>query len=238
MPGYGDDAGAHDTRVTSCQTAMSKFKPKTRQFEPADTAWNESSGWSWPTETENSKSKWHSRDGDDGGWGAKQWGSDWVTPDTWGNRDDYSGKDRGPDSRATAAADVKWSADAEPKRSKTVTDYEAEARKRMAATTDKAAKSRVLKRPASAADKATAKAKAKAAAKVATVGTVNIKEISTKAIVESCTKDGYLRKGYDIGIKIAKGKGIDPKSEDGKAYGKVGYAAAKAFLVKLGKVAA
>lgn len=108
----------------------------------------------------------------------------------------------------------------------------------MTATTDKAAKSRVLKRPASAADKATAKAKAKAAAKVATVGTVNIKEISTKAIVESCTKDGYLRKGYDIGIKIAKGKGIDPKSEDGKAYGKVGYAAAKAFLVKLGKVAA
>jgi hypothetical protein len=67
---------------------------------------------------------------------------------------------------------------------------------------------------------------------------MNIKEICTKATADSCTKDGYLRRGYDTGLKAAKGKGLDPKTDDAKAYGKVGYAAAKAYLIKIGKLKA
>ena len=64
--------------------------------------------------------------------------------------------------------------------------------------------------------------------------TVNIKEIMKKQVVDACTKDAFMRKGWTIGLKVAQGKGLDKDDPVTKMYTSTGYANAKAYLESVG----
>jgi hypothetical protein len=60
---------------------------------------------------------------------------------------------------------------------------------------------------------------------------VNIREIKSRATVDSCSKDAFLRKGWEIGKKLAVAKGLDPLEV--KALASIGYAKAQDYFNSL-----
>ena len=77
------------------------------------------------------------------------------------------------------------------------------------------------------------KATVKPAVKRSTV-VVNINEIKTRKLAESCTKDAFKRKGWEIGLKVANGKGIAAGTPEAKAYTAEGYRLAGEYLRSIG----
>jgi len=63
---------------------------------------------------------------------------------------------------------------------------------------------------------------------------VNINEIKTRKVAASCTKDAFKRKGWEIGLKVAQGKGIAARSDEAKAYTSEGYRLASEYLKMIG----
>jgi hypothetical protein len=70
-----------------------------------------------------------------------------------------------------------------------------------------------------------------AARKTPACNKVDISTIAKKPYAKSKTRDAFLREGFDLGLKKAKVEfGYEKDSEDAKAIGRVGYAAASKFL--------
>ena len=64
--------------------------------------------------------------------------------------------------------------------------------------------------------------------------TVNIKEIMKKSVVDACTTDAFMRRGWTIGLKVAMGRGLTKEDPESKIYTRTGYANAKAYLESVG----
>jgi hypothetical protein len=62
-------------------------------------------------------------------------------------------------------------------------------------------------------------------------GTINIREICTKAVAKSCSRDAFMRRGWDIGDKLADAKGVDAGARTQMRA--VGYAKAKEYFESL-----
>ena len=57
-----------------------------------------------------------------------------------------------------------------------------------------------------------------------------------KAVAESCTKDAFLRKGWEIGKSVGIGKGHADDPDELRRYTRAGYANAKEYLEKIGRL--
>ena len=226
-----------DGESRAATSDVEKFRPKVRQFRDDSDAnnarsgndkWGQSPQWDQTDKGQSAHDQWGQTDSR--GWGSTgtSWGEGPAPYGTsWG---DWQ-KPRSPSFRAARAGDYEpGHADDEEDTDKArgnsrVEHYEAEAMKRL----------KLKKRPA-AAGEAVAKAVAKrpAANVEEKLPKVNIREIMTKSVAESCTRDAFMRKGWEIGRRVAVGLGHPSGSDQAKAYQKAGYNNAKAYLASLG----
>ena len=61
---------------------------------------------------------------------------------------------------------------------------------------------------------------------------VDISAIMKKSIVKECTKDAYMRRGYDLGLATAKLKGFTKDTPEAPVAAQLGYTLAQDYLAK------
>ena len=126
-----------------------------------------------------------------------------------------------------------------PATAPTVAEYERRilegiaAKKILAAAKAKATHKPIAKRPAGTATAATTVAAKKAKVEAVKLDfKVDISAIMKKSIVKECTKDAYMRRGYDLGLATAKLKGFTKGTPEATAAAKLGYKLAQDYLAK------
>jgi len=181
-------------------------------------------------------------------WGeCDKWGHSGTDDGSWWQRYDQAAWDAAerPRGAAPTAAGAATEADGKNNVRPSVADYE---RQVLQDLTKQREAAKLRKRPAAAeaaskGGRARAAAGARADARVPRDDDgwaqelekkhpVNVKEICTKVVANSCTRDAFTRRGYDLGVKIGRAKGLD--AEECAALGKAGYRKAKEYLQSIG----